>query len=128
MAMTRAAGSHGLNRRQFVAGAGAAGVALLAGCGRLPWQAPASIYRVGYLSPSTPTSDSPLVDAFRQGMGERGYLEGQNLAIEYRASVGHEDRLRDLAAELVRLRVDVILTGGTLATQAAKEATSVIPI
>jgi ABC-type uncharacterized transport system substrate-binding protein len=115
-----------LSRRAIVVGA--AGVGLAAGCGRWPGQAQANIYRVGYLSPSEPRSDAPMVESFRQGMAERGYVEGQNLAIEYHATAGHEDQLRGLAAELVRLRLDVILTRGTLATQAAKEATSQIPI
>jgi putative tryptophan/tyrosine transport system substrate-binding protein len=115
-----------LSRRLFLTGA--AGLGLLAGCGRWPWQAPARVYQIGYLSPSSPTDDAPMVEAFRQGMGERGYLEGQNLAIDYRYTYGHADQLRDLAGELDRLRVDVILARGTLATQAAKEATSLIPI
>ncbi len=91
-------------------------------------QQPAKVPRIGYLSPVTPTTDPPLVDAFRQGLRELGYLEGQNLAIEYRWAAGRPERLPDLATELVRLRVDVIVTGPQLAPHAAKNATTSIPI
>jgi putative ABC transport system substrate-binding protein len=115
-----------LSRRAFVGWA--AGLGLVAGCGRLPGQAPARVYRVGFLSRSSPAGDAPLFEAFRQGLTERGYVEGQNLTIEYRSTEGQEERLRDLAAELVRLPVDVIVARSTPAVHAAKEATSRIPI
>ncbi len=89
-------------------------------------QQPAKIPRVGLLRPgSTP---DPYVDAFRQGLRDLGYIEGQTIAIEYRWAEGSPARLPSLAAELVQLKVDVIVTQGELATRAVKEATSTIPI
>src|SRR5215831_10819913 len=70
----------------------------------------------------------PLRDAFRQGLRDMGYVEGQNLVIEYRFNEGNVERLHDLAAELVRLRVDVLVTNATLPTAAARDATQTIPI
>ena len=68
------------------------------------------------------------IEAFRQGLRELGYVEGKNIVIEWRYAEGKFDRLPALAAELVRLKVDVIVTAGPTATRAAKEATSTIPI
>ena len=90
-------------------------------------QQPAKVPRIGVLSPGSP-GPSPLLDAFRQGLRELGYVEGQNIAIEYRFAEAKPERLADLAAELVRLKVDVILTINTPASQAAKNATRTIPI
>ena len=70
----------------------------------------------------------PATEAFRQGLRELGYVEGKNIVIESRYADGKLDRLPALAAELVRLKVDVIVTGGRAVTRAAKEATSTIPI
>lgn len=75
-----------------------------------------------------PGQPNPLLDAFRGGLRDAGYVEGQNLVIEYRWAEGQAQRLPDLAAELVRLKVAVILTAGTPATLAAKAATGTIPI
>ncbi len=83
---------------------------------------------IGYLSSGTPGPASPFVAAFRQGLSETGYIEGQNLAIEYRWAEGHYDRLPALAADLVGRKVDVIVTAGTTGIEAAKGATSTIPI
>jgi putative ABC transport system substrate-binding protein len=84
---------------------------------------------VGYLSPASPGPSAPYVAAFRQGLGETGYVEGQNLAIEYRWAEGRYDRLPALAADLVSHKVDVIATtGGPASALAAKNATSTIPI
>ena len=83
--------------------------------------------RIGVLSPGFP-GPSPLLDAFRQGLRELGYVEGQNIAIEYRFAEAKPEPLHDLAAELVRLKVDVILTINTPASHAAKNATKTIPI
>ena len=67
-------------------------------------------------------------EAFRQGLRERGYVEGKNIVIEYRYAEGKLDRLPALAAELVRLQVDIIVSGGALTTRSAKQATVTIPI
>src|SRR5216683_990322 len=84
---------------------------------------------VGFLSGVSPGSYAPFVAAFRQGLSETGYVEGQNLAIEYRWAEGSYDRLPALAADLVGRKVDLIATGGgTATTRAAKNATSTIPI
>jgi len=88
------------------------------------------VARIGLLeqvgSPSGPRG--PIYEAFRQQLRELGYVEGQNIVIEYRAAEGRAERLPDFAAELVRLKVDVIVAGGTLAPLAAKHATGTIPI
>ena len=85
-------------------------------------------YRVGFLSNGWSTASSQNVGALRQGLRELAWVEGQNIVIEYRWAEGKSDRLPDLAAELVRLRVDVLVAGGAAATRAAKEATTTIPI
>jgi putative ABC transport system substrate-binding protein len=90
-------------------------------------QQPGEIPRVGVLSPFISSADL-LLEAFRQGLREIGYMEGQNIAIEYRSAEGRDDRLPALAAELVRLKVDIILTTGFPAVRAAKGVTSTIPI
>jgi putative tryptophan/tyrosine transport system substrate-binding protein len=87
---------------------------------------PVNIPRIGVLRAGAPPD--PNVEGFRQGLRELGYVEGQNVVIEYRWAEGKIDRLAGLAAELVRLKVDVIVTGGGQATQAAMSATSTIPI
>ena len=83
---------------------------------------------IGYLSSTSPGPSAPFVAAFRQGLSETGYVEGQNVAIEYRWAEGRYDRLPALVNDLVGLKVDVIVTGGGLAPRAAKNATSTIPI
>src|ERR1700730_9167377 len=84
---------------------------------------------IGYLSGTSPGSELALVAAFRRGLSETGYVEGQNVAIEYRWAEGRFDRLPALAADLVGRKVDLIATtGGTPSAQAAKSATSTIPI
>jgi putative ABC transport system substrate-binding protein len=91
-------------------------------------QQPKSVSRIGYLSVLSPSSDSTRIEAFRQGLRELGYFEGQNIAIESRYAEGKLDRLPDLAGELVRLKADVIVVGGSTATRAAKNVTKVIPV
>jgi putative ABC transport system substrate-binding protein len=87
------------------------------------------VARIGVLEHGgSPTSKSGPIDAFRQGLRDLGYVEGQNIVIEYRYAEGKAERLPDLAAELLRLKVDVIVAGGTLAPLAAKHATPTIPI
>jgi putative ABC transport system substrate-binding protein len=87
------------------------------------------VFRIGYLSSSDPASDSTRAEGIRLALRERGYIEGQNLAFEYRYAEGRPDRLPDLAAELVRLKLDIILVaGGVIPIRATKNATKTIPI
>ena len=86
------------------------------------------IPRIGYLSGLDVASDSTRSEAIRLALRERGYIEGQNIASEYRYAEGKQDRLPELAAELVRLKVDIIVVGGVIPTRAAKNATKTIPI
>ena len=88
-------------------------------------QQPVKVPRIGYLSAS---ANAPRIEAFRQGLRELGYVEGKNIAIEWRSADGKLERLPALAAELVGLKVAVIVTGGGAPTRRAKEATSTIPI
>jgi putative ABC transport system substrate-binding protein len=101
---------------------------LFAPCFLANAQQPKKVARIGYLSVLSPSSDSTRIEAFRRGLRELGYAEGQNLAIEPRYAEGKLDRLPDLATELVRSNVDVIVVGGSTATRAAKNATKLIPI
>src|SRR5436190_5644198 len=83
---------------------------------------------IGYLNTGSPDTNPPLLAAFRQGLSETGYVEGQNLAIEYRWAEGHYDRLPALAADLVSRKVDLIVASSPPSALAAKSATSTIPI
>src|SRR3954468_10852386 len=83
---------------------------------------------IGYLNTGSPDKNTPLLAAFRQGLSEAGYVEGQNLAIEYRWAEGHHDRLPALAADLVGRKVDLIMANSPPSALAAKSATSTIPI
>src|SRR5262245_24076526 len=99
-------------------------------------QQPMKVYRIGWLNLGFPDtrefrkSDQvrPDLDGLRQGLRALGYVEGQNLVIEERFAEGKVERLSDLATELVRRKVDVILAAGSAATRAAQQATSTIPI
>jgi putative tryptophan/tyrosine transport system substrate-binding protein len=91
-------------------------------------QQPTKIPRIGFVTGQSPSSISARAEAFRQGLLALGYAEGKNIVIEYRYAEGKFDRLAALAAELVRLKVDVIVTGGPGVTRLAKEATVIIPI
>ncbi len=91
-------------------------------------QQPAKIYRIGYLWPTRLEQGQSRLDMFKQGMREHGYEEGKNLSIEYRFADGKAESLPGLAADLVRLNVDVIVTGVNPGIVAAKQATSTIPI
>src|SRR6266496_6519219 len=84
--------------------------------------------RIGYLSVLSPSSDSTRIEAFRQGLRDLAYVEGQSISIESRYAEGKLNRLPDLAEELVRLKVDIIVVGGSTATGAAKNVTKLIPI
>jgi ABC-type uncharacterized transport system substrate-binding protein len=83
---------------------------------------------IGYLGNSSPTLEANLVDAFREGLRQLGYVEGQNLVITYQWAEGHQERHAVLARELVRLQPDILLTAGTPGPLAAKHATQSIPI
>ena len=104
------------------------GICVLAAA--LPMHAaqPAAARRIGYLTLEGAATHAPLAAAFRQGLRERGYIEGQNIAIEWRFAGNDPSRLASLSAELVRLRVEVLVADGTQAALAAKRATSTIPI
>jgi putative ABC transport system substrate-binding protein len=91
-------------------------------------QQPTKIPRIGYLTNASLSALEARTEAFRQGLRELGYVEGKTIVIEWRSSEGKADRLAALAAELVRLKVDVIVTTGASVTRAAKEATVTIPI
>src|SRR5215211_5634590 len=84
-------------------------------------------HRIGWLSAGVPLPDLDT-EAFREGLRDLGYVEGQNLVLESRYAEGREERLPDLVAELVRLKVEVIVAGGVVATRAAQHATRTIPI
>src|SRR5437899_342705 len=92
-------------------------------------QQPKKVPRIGYLAGADAAGESTRSEAIRLALRERGYIEGQNIAFEYRYAEGKRDRLPELAAELVRLKVDIILvTGGDPVILAAKNATKTIPI
>src|SRR6266516_4514080 len=92
-------------------------------------QQPKKVFRIGYLSSGNPTSESARAEGIRLALSELGYIEGQNIAIEYRYAEGRPDRESGLAAELVRLKVDIIVVAsGDQWIQAAKNATKTIPI
>jgi putative tryptophan/tyrosine transport system substrate-binding protein len=91
-------------------------------------QQPAKVPRIGILIGSSASANAARIEAFRQGLRELGYVEGKNFVIEFRSAEGKFDRLPDVAAELVRLKVDVILTTGPVINRPAQQATSTIPI
>jgi len=113
-----------MRRREFIALIGGTIVWPLAALAQKPGKLPT----IGFLGATTPSIWSSFVAAFLQRMRELGWIDGYNLAIEYRWAQGREDRYKELAADLVRLKVDVIVTGGTSAVLAVEHATSVIPI
>jgi putative ABC transport system substrate-binding protein len=101
---------------------------LFALCFAASAQQPNKVPRIGYLTATPSSTISARTEAFRQGLRELGYVEGKNIVIEWRYGDGKLDRVPALAAELVRLRVDVIVTGGVGGTRPANEATNTIPI
>jgi putative ABC transport system substrate-binding protein len=103
-------------------------LALVVGGAVAQAQQPTKIHRIGILSGSSASFFSARVEAFRQRLRQLGYVEGKNILIEYRFAEGKRERLPDLVAELVRLKVDVIVTVGVPAAQAAKKASGTIPI
>ncbi len=108
-------------RRQFLITASALLTAPLPGFAQQP---AATIPRIGFLGVSTPEAWAPRIDAFRAGLRDLGYVEGKNIVIEFRFARGQYDRLAELAAELVRLKVDVIVTHSAPGALAAKQATA----
>ena len=112
-----------IKRRQFITLLGGAAAWPLAASA----QQPAKLPTIGLLAPNTPSLDSHRVGAFVQRLRELGWIEGRNVAIEYRWGEGRNERLAEFAAEFIRLKVDIIVAGG-IAIPAATQATSVIPI
>ena len=106
----------------------ALGAGALAWAGAVRAQAPPTVRRIGLLSGSTPSVNASSYQAFRLGLRDLGWVEGTNISIEYRYAEGRHDRLPDLAADLVRLKVDVIVTTATSDALAAQKATRAIPI
>ena len=114
-----------MDRRVFV---GTLAGGLLAARRAVEAQQPAKIPRIGFLVPGTPSASAHFLDAFRHGLRALGHVEGQTIAIEYRTAEGRQERLPELAAELVRLEVDAIVAPTSAAALAAKHATTAIPI
>jgi putative ABC transport system substrate-binding protein len=121
-----------IDRRAFLAGTGAV---LLAAPLAAEGQQPGKVYRVGYIVTTSPVSETagpkpahPATRAFIEALQALGYVEGQNLILERRSAEGRFERFGDIVAELVRLKVDVIVTAGNQLTHAAKAATTTIPI
>src|SRR6267143_4386781 len=85
-------------------------------------QQPTKVLRIGYLTPVSLSANAACIEAFRQGLRELSYVEGKNIVIDWRSADGKPDRLPALAAELVRLKVAVIVTSGGAPTRRAKEA------
>src|SRR5215510_14548218 len=104
-------------------------VMLFALCASAEAQQPRKVHRIGFLSVNDPATESPRSEGIRLALLELGYTEGQNIAIEYRYGEGKNDRLPELAAELARLKVDLIVpAGGDPLTREAMNATKTIPI
>src|SRR6266550_1546313 len=101
---------------------------LLALCVPTYAQQAGKIVRIGFLDPSTASGSAVLVDAFRQELSKLGWIEGKSFTIEYRFAEQKNERLSELVADLVRLKVDLIVTAGTPLALAAKSATTTIPI
>jgi putative ABC transport system substrate-binding protein len=114
-----------MRRREFITLFGGAAVAWPIAARA---QQPGKKFRIGYLGISSPSLEPHYLEAFRQKLRDLGQIEGENIAIEYRWAEGQDDRLPNLASELVRLRPDVIVTTGTPGAVAAMQATKTIPI
>jgi ABC-type uncharacterized transport system substrate-binding protein len=97
-------------------------------CSSAGAQQPKKVPRIGFLSAVSPSTITARVEAFRQGLRELGYVEGKNIFIEWRFAEGKSDRLPSLAAEVVRLKVDLIVAEAPTSTRSAKQATDTIPI
>src|SRR5262245_28636972 len=97
-------------------------------CASAEAQQTGKVFRIGLLDPTTASGSAVSWEALRQELSKLGWIEGKNIAIEYRYAEGKVERLPELAAELVRLKVDLIVTLGTPTALAAKNATTAIPI
>jgi putative tryptophan/tyrosine transport system substrate-binding protein len=121
-----------LTRRQFLLGAGVTGGVMLTACGPLPCQQPpptaVRVYRLGYLSQANPTTGARALDLFRPALAELGYVEGQNLIIEYRWGDGRDAPLFEAVEELTRLPVDVLVMVGGLVARIARATALTVPI
>src|SRR5437763_17195299 len=114
-----------MDRRTFIGGvAGGLLAAPVAVCAQ-QW---GKVYRIGILEPIPAAQNAANLDAMRKGLRDLGYIEGQNLVIEYRSADGRAEQFPDLASELVSLNVDLILARGTPATTAVQNATGTIPV
>ena len=113
-----------MKRRAFIAALGGVAVWPLAAHA----QQSANLPTIGFLGATTPSPETPWTAAFVQRLRELGWIEGRNIAIEYRWAEGRDERFAEIAAEFIRLKVDVILTYATPSSIAAKKATAVIPI
>ena len=114
------------NRRKLLVALGAG--ALVTPLASFAQQPPARMHRIGFLGSTSAAGIGIRLEAFRAGLRDLGYIEGKNLVIEFRWAEGKYDRLPELAAELVRLNVDLIVTAATPGVRAAKQATTTIPI
>jgi putative tryptophan/tyrosine transport system substrate-binding protein len=114
-----------MHRRSFLGGVA---LSLLAEPYAARGQQPAKLLRIGYLTAASAAANAGRIEALRQGLRELGYIEGTNIAIEYRYAEGKLDRLPELASELIRLEVAVIVSAGPAVTRTVKRATAAIPI
>src|SRR5436190_16747746 len=114
-----------MDRRKFI---GSVASALLAAPLPAPAQQAGKVYRIGILEAVPAAQNAANLDALRNGLRELGYVEGRNLSIEYRSADGRAERFPELASDLVRLKVDLIVTRGTPAARAAKDATATMPV
>jgi putative ABC transport system substrate-binding protein len=103
-------------------------VLLFALCGSVEAQQPKKVPRIGWLTATPLSANATRIEAFRQGLRDLGYVEGKNIFIEWRSAEGKSERVPEFATELVRLKVNIIVTAGAPATRAAKQATVTIPI
>jgi putative ABC transport system substrate-binding protein len=114
-----------MKRREFIAGLGSAAVWPLVAWAQ---QRTAKVWRIGFLTTASAEPLAELYDAFLQGMIAYGYLQGRDFIVEPRSSEGHYERFPELAAELVRQKVDIVITGSSVAVRALQQLTSTIPI
>ena len=117
-----------MTRRELIALLGSAAAACPLGARGQQMTTKTNVPTIGWLATGSPTTYRNSLAAFRDGLTAAGYVEGQNIRIEYRWAEGNVSRLPELAHDLVQQQVDVILAGGSVGAEAAKRATSIIPI